>query len=449
MIEKPLALLVVPPVYDFALFDLFIKPYSLLKLGKVLQDSGYRVHLVNALDYREQKSIERLGRPPRKSNGTGKFFRQITAKPGILRETVAGNPDRDYFRYGIIEEVFAERLRAREPDVALVFSGMTYWYPGVQEAVGIIRNSFPRVPVILGGIYASLCTEHAVRFSGADFVVSGAAFPRLGEILASLGLPLPRAGYNEEMLSYPEISAEAGVIRINRGCPFNCSYCASRVLSGPFRPGRPGNALQAVIKLHQFLGTRNFAFYDDALLADKEKGIIPFLEGVISSGLALNFYIPNGVHLRFLDYKVAGLMKLAGFREIRMGFESSDLAFHRESGNKLEVPMLAPGIKILKSAGFRSEEINVYILVGLPGQYREEVEESIAFAMALGLRVRLASYSPVPGTALWEKSIRLSPLPLTEDPLTHNNTLLPLQWPGLDLNDLRELKALARAGRSV
>jgi len=188
MIYKPLALLVVPPVYDFALFDLFIKPYSLLKLGKVLQNSGYRVHLVNALDYREQKSIERLGRPPRKSNGTGKFFRQIAAKPGVLRETAAGNLDRDYFRYGIIEEVFAERLRAREPDVVLVFSGMTYWYPGVQEVVRIIRNSFPRVPVILGGIYASLCTEHAEKYSGADFVVSGAAFPRLGEILASLSL---------------------------------------------------------------------------------------------------------------------------------------------------------------------------------------------------------------------------------------------------------------------
>lgn len=449
MIEKPLALLVVPPVYDFALFDLFIKPYSLLKLGKVLHGSGYQVQLVNGLDYREQKSIERLGRPPRKSNGTGKFFRQITAKPGILRETVAGNPDRDYFRYGIIKEVFAERLRTREPDVVLVFSGMTYWYPGVQEAVRIIRNSFPRVPVILGGIYASLCTEHAVRFSGADFVVSGAAFPRLGEILASLNLPPSRGGNSEEMLLYPEISAEAGVIRINRGCPFNCSYCASRALSGPFRAGNPGDALQAVIKLHQFLGTRNFAFYDDALLADKERGIVPFLEGVISSGLSLNFYLPNGVHLRFLDYKVARLMKLAGFREIRMGFESSDLAFHQESGNKLEVPMLAEGIKILKSAGFRSEEINVYILVGLPGQYREEVEESIAFAAALGLRVRLASYSPVPGTALWEKSIRLSPLPLAEDPLTHNNTLLPLQWPRLNLDDLGALKGLARASRSV
>ena len=449
MIKKPLALLVVPPVYDFALFDLFIKPYSLLKLGKVLQDSGYLVRLVNALDYRDQKSIERLGRPSRKSNGTGKFFRQITAKPGILKETFAGNPDRDYFRYGIIEEVFAERLRAREPDVVLMFSGMTYWYPGVQETIRIIRNSFAKVPVILGGIYASLCTEHAEKLSGADFVVSGAAFPRLRDILASLSLPVPRDGHSEEMLLYPEISAEAGVIRINQGCPFNCSYCASRALSGPFRPGSAENALQTVIKLHELLGTRNIAFYDDALLADKESGIVPFLEGVISSELALNFYLPNGVHLRFLDYKVARLMKLAGFREIRIGFESSDLAFHQESGGKLEVPMLVSGIKILKSAGFRSEEINVYILVGLPGQYGEEVEESIAFARELGLRVRLASYSPLPGTALWEKSIRLSSLPLTEDPLTHNNTLLPLQWSGLDFNDLRKLKGLARASRSV
>jgi hypothetical protein len=58
--------------------------------------------------------------------------------------------------------------------------------------------------------------------------------------------------------------------------------------------------------------------------------------------------------------------------------------------------------------------------------------------------VRLAEYSPVPGTALWAESCRLSPFPLAEEPLTHNNSILPLRWAGLTLERLQALKDLAR-----
>ena len=50
---------------------------------------------------------------------------------------------------------------------------MTYWYPGVAAAIRLARERFPGVPVILGGIYATLCPEHAQQHSGADRVVAG------------------------------------------------------------------------------------------------------------------------------------------------------------------------------------------------------------------------------------------------------------------------------------
>ena len=51
---------------------------------------------------------------------------------------------------------------------------MTYWYPGVFEAIKIIKESLPRVPVVLGGKYATLCYDHAVNYSGADYVIAAA-----------------------------------------------------------------------------------------------------------------------------------------------------------------------------------------------------------------------------------------------------------------------------------
>ena len=59
------------------------------------------------------------------------------------------------------------------PDFILMTSGMTCWYTGVQETVSFLKRVIPNVPVILGGLYATLCREHAVRSSGAEHVISG------------------------------------------------------------------------------------------------------------------------------------------------------------------------------------------------------------------------------------------------------------------------------------
>jgi len=63
--------------------------------------------------------------------------------------------------------------RGDRPDIVLVTSMMTYWYPGVFEAIRIISDLLPGTPVVLGGNYATLCRDHAVQNSGADVVLPG------------------------------------------------------------------------------------------------------------------------------------------------------------------------------------------------------------------------------------------------------------------------------------
>ncbi len=442
----PLALLIFPPVYDFALYDLFLKPYSLLRLGKWLKDSGFRVKLVNALDYRDSESRKILGKPKRDSRGTGKFFRQLTHKPEAL-----GGIKRNYSRYGIVKESLQEKIKSEKPDIVFVSTGMTYWYPGVVEAVRIVKHFFPQTPVVIGGIYSTVCTGHARKYSEADFVVAGDAFPQVRDILRNLSLPHSPEDLPEELLLLPEgpdrgseAVPDCGVIRLNEGCPFRCKYCSSYVLHSGFQTGNPASVFNTVLEMNRLYGTSSFAFYDDALLAGKEKGIIPFLELVIASPLNLSFYLPNAVHLCFLDTQLARLMKEAGFREVRLGFESSMADFHISMDQKLLPQMLEQGLEHLFSAGFLPEQIGVYVLAGLPGQYREEVEESILYVAALGIKAVVAEYSPVPGSLLWDQSVRLSRFPLSEEPLTHNNSIFPMQWEGFNLEDLNELKALAR-----
>jgi len=107
MTDKPKVLLMQPPIYDFALYDLFLKPYGLLRVGMWLQESSYDVSYLNALDWRDSRTAAVYGPVKRKRNGTGKFFRQ----PAELPEGIVRIP-KQYSRYGVLPESISAGIEA-------------------------------------------------------------------------------------------------------------------------------------------------------------------------------------------------------------------------------------------------------------------------------------------------------------------------------------------------
>ncbi|MCQ2604169.1 MAG: radical SAM protein [Spirochaetia bacterium] len=438
--EKPYALLIAPPVYDFALYDLFLKPYALLKIGRWLELNGWQVSLLNCLDYSDQETLAVSKKLRRKPDGTGKFFKTFSKNPPCL-----DGVGKYLSRYGISRESFSHRLsECRRPDIVLIASGMTYWYYGVIEAVEAVRRQWGPVPVAVGGIYATLMTEHCRNVSGADFVIKGDAQSETGlnQIFRKLDLPECDVPWNDDMLVHP-VLRDAAVLRMNRGCPCHCSYCASRQISS-FEKGSPELAFALMEKIHRQLGTVNFAFYDDAILVKKEEVFIPFLRMVERSGYKFNFYLPNALHLDRLDPDTAALMVRCGFREIRIGFESSDIRFHDQNDRKLDLQTFPEKVDMLFRCGFSKENIGIYVLAGLPGQYAGEVEDSLHYLAEYGLRGNIAEYSTVPGTILWDECVRKSKFPVETEPICHNNSIFPMQWDGFTVADMERLKRLSK-----
>ncbi len=438
--DRPHAVLINPPVYDFALYDLYLKPYGLLRIGRWLSDAGYRVTHINALDYEDSRSQSMLGRVHRKKDGTGKFFRQEVPYPEGLEKI-----PRKFARYGILKEVLREKLRHLKtpPDLFLMTTGMTYWYKGAREAADLCRELYPGTPLGVGGVYASLMPSHCNKTLSPDFITIGNAWPGMLGELEKRGLPVPAGPPGQIPYLSDPVWRDSAVLRLNEGCPFHCEYCASNLLTPDFSSGSPSDSAQSVKFIKNRWGTRHFAFYDDALLVNRKKVFLPFLEEIISMNLNVNFYNPNALHIRYLDEETLKLMLRAGFREIRLGFESSDDDFHEQKDAKVSMDIFAQAVDAMKSSGFPLNRAAVYILAGLPGQRYQEVEESIHYASRFGLRCRLAQFSPVPGTALWDESLRHSSFPLEEEPLYHNNTFLSMEWKGFTRSHLEQLKTLA------
>ena len=94
----------------------------------------------------------------------------------------------------------------------------------------------------------------------------------------------------------------------------------------------------------------------------------------------------------------------------------------------------------LKNAGYKTEEIGIYLLCGLPGQSAAEVSDSIEFVHECGAKPVLAEYSPIPGTNMWAEAVTASPFDIQEEPLYHNNSLLPCRNDDFSYAVYEELK---------
>ncbi len=441
----PHILLVNPWIHDFAAYDFWAQPLGLLYLAAMLRTAGFNISYVDCLDRFHPKA------PPQNPHsrwGRGPYLKTPLPPPDGLEDI-----PRRYSRYGIRPEWFTADLRALpHPDLVLVTSMMTYWYPGVRETTRRIHAVFPDTPIWLGGIYASLCPGHAKAVSGVDRVLPG---PGENCVLQAVSKhtgfspitnfspsdpntwPLPALDHLHRPAYVPLLTAV--------GCPYNCSYCAVSALNLKFRRRLPESVLAEISHWRHRYGVRDFALYDDAFLVDAPEHAIPILQGIIAAKLGARFHTPNALHLRNVTDDIAQLLFRAGFTTIRLGLETLEFDQRNKLDRKVTQEEFIHAVACLKRAGFSRQQVGAYLLVGLPGQSLVAVEESITVVKKAGITPIPAYFTPIPQTGLWPIAVEASRYDLESDPVFTNNAIFPC-WPeGFSWEVLGRLRRLVEA----
>jgi radical SAM superfamily enzyme YgiQ (UPF0313 family) len=431
-------LLINPWIYDYAAFDLWSQPLGLLYIASFLREQGFTVSYIDCL--RSQKiSTE----PKPKKFGVGNFRRENVETPQVLQDV-----PRKFSRYGILESEFYDSLKkSSPPDAILLTSIMTYWYPGPARAVEIIREVFPDVPVILGGIYASLLPEHAKTAVQPDYIIEG---PGEWQVLQLLSTILNHPVNNNKVYKslddypYPAFDLVSNLrylcIMTSRGCPLNCSFCAQKHIAAKFTQRKPDKVVEEIIYHFKKYKVQNFAFYDDALFINKDKHIKVILGKLIEAKLPVQLHTPNGLFARDIDEELAMLMYKANYKTIRLSFETSNENRQKDMNNKISNEGMISAVHNLMKAGYSANEIDAYVIMGLPGQSLDEILESIIFVNNLGVQVKLASFSPIPKTKDFDRAVDSRKISKDIDPLLTNKTLFPLKGPDLDYDTFRKVR---------
>ncbi|HPS19969.1 MAG TPA: B12-binding domain-containing radical SAM protein [Candidatus Omnitrophota bacterium] len=422
-------LLINPWIYDFAAYDFWLKPWGFIKIAGILKRSGWDVTFIDTLD-RGHPSVKNDAKTSR--NGTGKFHSENILKPVVLKRI-----PRKYKRYGIPLAVLKGLLPEQKFDYILVSSGMTYWYPGVFDMIRILREKYGGTRIILGGTYASLCYDHAVKKSGADEVIHTKNLSKLSDALGC-GIDLSPGTVLDENADYGLYNDPVyAVLRISLGCPYDCVYCAQKQISPPFMLKNMNRALEEISELYE-KGIRKFAFYDDALLFDQAY-IKEYLSNIIDINIKAEFYTPNGLHARFISKDVARMMKGSGFVSPIVSLETVSRDKENTWHSKVTKEEYTEAVNNLKEAGYKKGEFSTYLLLGAPGSSLIEVKEAVDFVHSQGGMVSLSEFSPVPGTAMADRYIK----EIMDEPLFHNNSVFPnfsmTDWP-----DINRLKLYAR-----
>ncbi|MFA6472560.1 MAG: radical SAM protein, partial [Candidatus Latescibacterota bacterium] len=303
-----------------------------------------------------------------------------------------------------------------------------------------------------GGIYATLCTEHAREKSGADSVISSSLPSEIIPSIEALGgkqgdYPIPPDSFDqwpEPLWSLYE-NLPSAVVQTSRGCPMRCTMCASHLLSPGFQHRDPLKTGKTIYDLALQRSCCDVAFYDDALLIDSDLYALPLFKVLGNFEPPVRLHTPNGLHVREITGELGYAMKRAGMTTIRLSLEtSSDTSAGEKYSGKVSRDLFKNAVLALYNAGFTPENLGAYFLAGLPGQDKEEVYDTVTFSHSCGVKVKPALFSPVPGTVEFTRAIESGILLKDSDPLLHNNTLRTFDlWGG---NEYVKFKIMVTEG---
>jgi len=314
-----------------------------------------------------------------------------------------------------------------------------------QRYVKVIRAINPLIKIVLGGPHTSALPESTFDYFGADYGFKGDA--ELG--FAKFCDLVERAGGNGLLSNETELRKIPGLIwkqsttvvnplwvpmdmdeielpawdlmrpdfyplsphaafmknfpvapmMVSRGCPFDCTFCASFITKGrQVRYRSVDNVIEEIKLLIREYGIKEIQFIDDNFTL-KRSYVRELCQRIIDEKLDFSWCCPNGVRLDTLRPKMLDMMKAAGCYSLSVGIESGSQRVLDFTKRDTPMKMIRNRVDMINEAGI---DTTGFFILGFPTEKPREMEQTIQFALSLNLkRANFMNFHPFPGTESW------------------------------------------------
>lgn len=337
--------------------------------------------------------------------------RAIASLPSLSLLTLAGlTPDRHAISYHEVPDIAeAENL----PDCDLV--AISTFTAQVKEAYELAdRYRGKGVTTVMGGLHVTSCPDEALQHN--DIIVIGegeVVWPRLLEdveagraerVYDSRGCefdlaqtPTPRFDLLDPE-RYNRIT-----VQTNRGCPWQCEFCASSILLTPRYKLKPvAKVIEEVRTVKASWPRPYIEFADDNSFVNKRRSR-ELIEAMAGEGV--RWFTETDISVAD-DPELLGMLREAGCAEVLIGLESPSVA-------ALDGLELKRNWKLKRIEGYQTAiqqiqaqgvAVNACFILGLDGDGPEIFEAVEAFVEETNpFDVQITVQTPFPGTPLYER----------------------------------------------
>lgn len=309
----------------------------------------------------------------------------------------------------IIDETVS-KLNFEEADL-VGLTAFTFNAPRAYE----IADSYKKkgIPVIMGGIHASVLPEEAVNYVDSivigeveniwttiisDFEKGQLKRKYTGDRCSMRSLPVPR----RELFADKYLPIDT--IQTARGCPMNCDFCSVTVVNGGTYRQRP---IEDILNELQLLNRKTVFFIDDNILGygtKAEERAIKLFKGIIERNIKIRWASQSSVNI-VRNPEVLKYAALSGCFMLLIGFESIN---HKSLKDMNKAENLKDNARKYKNVIKRLHDHGITIMgafiLGSDYDDKSIFDATGDFIMSSG--IDMANFSimcPFPGTRLYDK----------------------------------------------
>ena len=371
----------------------------------------------------------------------------------------------------------ASRLKEQKPDVVGI-SVYSFNYGDALRIVDDVKDVYPDIPIVFGGVHAILSSEEVIRNKKVDVVCTGEGEHTLAEYLDCLENGKDRRGvkgiwymegekerHNDqrrliedldtlpvpdwrpfELNKYLDYSHGDLGLMASRGCPYGCTYCSNNalrnILVGKYlrfqSPEKVIEDIQVLKERHKNDGFKYLFFYDDTFISHR-KFVLEFCRQYKEHGF--HEELPWNVNVRpnLVTDELIGNMADAGCYQVRMGVEAGDDYIRNTIYKRgMTLAQIRNSVAIIKRYNI---QFRLQFILGAPGETIETMTKTFNLARELDpTYIIFTILQPLPKTEIVEIAERMGAITRGQQKSLFDSAVI--ETDDLSIRDVKRFKGM-------